>query len=238
MAATAPGAVEAWQAEAERVRAVRERLLAAAAAAESTALARIGAALLSSYRSEKARQGRLDYDDLIAGVQGLVEDEAAALWVLYKLDGGIDHVLIDEAQDTNPRQWAVVRALAADFFAGESKQEGARTIFAVGDPKQSIYSFQGVEAGAFSSMREEFRGRVEESGAAWEGVELGHSFRSTEAVLGAVDAVFADDDARRGLGDRKVTHAASRVGQAGLVELWPPARTTEAEDVDPWLPGR
>ena len=236
VAAAAPVAAESWQAEAERVRAVRDRLLAAGTATESAALARIGAALLSSYTDEKARQGRLDYDDLIAAVQGLVEDEAAALWVLYKLDGGIDHVLIDEAQDTNPRQWAVVRALADDFFAGESAGECARTVFAVGDPKQSIYSFQGVEAGAFAAMREEFRSRVETSGSVWEGVELGHSFRSTGAVLRAVDAVFSDPDARRGLGDRPVAHAASRTGQAGLVALWPPARPTESEDVDPWQP--
>ena len=236
VAASAPLAVEAWQAEAGRVRAVRERLLAAATAAESAALARIGAKLLSSYRDEKARQGRLDYDDLIAGVQRLVEDETAALWVLYKLDGGIDHVLIDEAQDTNPRQWAVVRALAADFFAGEGARDAARTVFAVGDPKQSIYSFQGVEAGAFSATREAFRARVEESGAAWEGVELGHSFRSTGAVLRAVDAVFADGDARRGLGERPVAHAVGRTGQAGLVMLWPPVRPHESEDADPWQP--
>ena len=236
VAAAAPQAVEAWQAEAERVRAVRERLLAARTADESAALARIGAALLSAYRDEKARQGRLDYDDLIAGVQRLVEDEAAALWVLYKLDGGIDHVLIDEAQDTNPRQWAVVRALAADFFAGEGAQDAARTVFAVGDPKQSIYSFQGVEAGAFPAMREAFRARVEESGAAWEGVELEHSFRSTGAVLRAVDAVFADGDAKRGLGERPVAHAVGRQGQAGLVALWPPARPSGSGDADPWQP--
>ena len=236
VAASAPDAVEAWQAEAERVRAVRERLLAVRTAAESAALARIGAALLSVYRDEKARQGRLDYDDLIRGVQRLVEDEAAALWVLYKLDGGIDHVLIDEAQDTNPRQWAVVRALAADFFAGESAQDAPRTVFAVGDPKQSIYSFQGVEAEAFSAMREEFRTRVGDSGGGWEGVELGHSFRSTGPVLRAVDAVFADADARRGLGERPVAHAVGRAGQAGLVTLWPPARQSESEDADPWQP--
>ena len=236
VAASAPDAVEAWQAEAERVRAVRERLLAVRTAAESAALARIGAALLSVYRDEKARQGRLDYDDLIRGVQRLVEDEAAALWVLYKLDGGIDHVLIDEAQDTNPRQWAVVRALAADFFAGESAQDAPRTVFAVGDPKQSIYSFQGVEAEAFSAMREEFRARVGDSGGGWEGVELGHSFRSTGPVLRAVDAVFAEADARRGLGERPVAHAVGRAGQAGLVTLWPPARQSESEDADPWQP--
>ena len=236
VAASAPDAVEAWQSEAGRVRAVRERLLAAATAAESAALARIGAALLASYRDEKARQGRLDYDDLIRGVQRLVEDEAAALWVLYKLDGGIDHVLIDEAQDTNPRQWAVVRALAADFFAGESAQDAPRTVFAVGDPKQSIYSFQGVEAEAFSAMREEFRTRVGDSGGGWEGVELGHSFRSTGPVLRAVDAVFSDADARRGLGERPVAHAVGRAGQAGLVTLWPPARQSESEDADPWQP--
>ena len=229
-------AAEAWREEAERILGVRKRLLAAGTAAESAALARIGAALLSAYREEKARQGRLDYDDLIAHMHGLVENEAAALWVLHKLDGGIDHVLIDEAQDTNPRQWAVVRALVADFFSGESAHEGRRTVFAVGDPKQSIYSFQGVEAGAFAAMREAFRTRVETSGADWEGVALGHSFRSAPAVLRAVDATFADADARRGLGERPVSHAASRVGQAGLVALWPPARASEPADVDPWRP--
>ncbi|MDE0056977.1 MAG: double-strand break repair helicase AddA [Defluviicoccus sp.] len=235
VAQAAPEAVEAWRVEAERVRAVRHRLLAAATAAESAALARIGATLLRAYRLEKARRGRLDYDDLIAGVQGLVEDRAA-LWVLYKLDGGIDHVLIDEAQDTNPRQWAVVRALAADFFAGESAREAPRTVFAVGDPKQSIYSFQGVEAGAFADMREEFRRRAQESGAAWEGVALGRSFRSTEPVLRAVDAVFADPDSARGLGERPVSHAAGRAGQAGSVVLWPPARPSDPVDDDPWQP--
>ena len=231
-----PEAADAWRVEAERVREVRQRLLAAGTAAESAALARVGAALLSAYRKEKSGRGRLDYDDLIAGMHGLVENEAAALWVLHKLDGGIDHVLIDEAQDTNPRQWAVIRALVADFFSGEGAHEGRRTVFAVGDPKQSIYSFQGVEAGAFAAVREEFRGRVAGSGAAWESVALGHSFRSTPAVLRAVDATFADADARRGLGERRVSHAASRAGQAGLVALWPPARASEPVDVDPWRP--
>ncbi|MCY4549104.1 MAG: double-strand break repair helicase AddA [Defluviicoccus sp.] len=235
VAQAAPEAADAWRAEAGRVLAVRQRLLAAATAIESAALARIGATLLAAYRADKTRRGRLDYDDLIAGVQELVEDRAA-LWVLYKLDGGIDHVLIDEAQDTNPRQWAVVRALAADFFAGESAHEAPRTVFAVGDPKQSIYSFQGVEAGAFAAMREDFRRRAGDSGAGWEGVALGRSFRSTEVVLRAVDAVFADPDSRRGLGERPVSHAAGRAGQAGSVVLLPPARPSDPVDDDPWQP--
>ena len=130
----------------------------------------------------------------------------------------------------------MVRALAADFFAGESAREAPRTVFAVGDPKQSIYSFQGVEAGAFASMREDFRRRAEDSGAAWEGVALGRSFRSTEAVLRAVDAVFADPDSARGLGERPVSHAAGRAGQAGSVVLWPPARPSDPVDDDPWQP--
>ena len=235
-----PAAVEVLDTEARRVRAVRERCLAADIARTSTALATLARVLLGAYDTEKSRRARLDYDDLIARVRRLLEGEAAAAWVLYKLDGGIDHVLIDEAQDTNPAQWAVIRALAEEFFSGlggrEMPPEAPRTVFAVGDPKQSIFSFQGAEPDSFAVMGDHFRGRVEAGGARWETVALEISFRSTAPVLQAVDAVFADPDTRRGLGDLPICHAVHRIGQAGLVVLWPPAEPIEHEPGSPFDP--
>ncbi len=115
--------------------------------------------------------------------------------LLFKLDGGIDHILIDEAQDTNPEQWEVVRKLADEFFAGLSARELRRTIFAVGDPKQSIFSFQRADPTQFIAMRRHFEQRAQEARENFRPVSLDVSFRSTEAVLAAVDATFARAEA-------------------------------------------
>ncbi|MEE8248312.1 MAG: UvrD-helicase domain-containing protein, partial [Alphaproteobacteria bacterium] len=180
----------------------------------------------------------LDYDDLILGARDLLQGDGAAAWVLFKLDGGLDHILIDEAQDTNPEQWDVVRLLAAEFFVGKGAREGPRTVFAVGDAKQSIYSFQRADPGAFARMRAHFAERAGEIGQTLEKVDLAHSFRSVTAVLEAVDAVFAQDAAQDGVlfGEGAVSHEAVRLGQAGAVELWPPAEPAPAEDPAPWEP--
>src|SRR5690606_9238938 len=121
-------------------------------------------------------------------------------WVQFKLDRGLDHILIDEAQDTSPDQWAVIRKLAAEFFAGEGAREGVtRTIFAVGDEKQSIYSFQGAEPAAFAETGIEFSERVNRARGEFHRVQLRHSFRSVGDVLSAVDLVFSSETARKGL---------------------------------------
>ena len=123
----------------------------------------------------------------------------ASRWVHYKLDRGLDHILVDEAQDTSPRQWQVVRALAEEFFAGEGASGTVRTLFAVGDEKQSIYSFQGAVPAWFSRMRRELGDRARRAGLAWSDPELHLSFRSVPVVLAAVDAIFAAEKAHRGL---------------------------------------
>ncbi|MDO5643850.1 MAG: UvrD-helicase domain-containing protein, partial [Paracoccus sp. (in: a-proteobacteria)] len=108
----------------------------------SSALIRFGRAFSARYQARKARAGWLDFDDLITRAGALLSDAAMAQWVLFRLDGGIDHILVDEAQDTSPEQWRVIEHLTAEFTAGQS--ERLRTLFVVGDPKQSIYSFQGA----------------------------------------------------------------------------------------------
>src|SRR5260370_29836296 len=168
----------------------------------------------------KWAQGLVDYDDLVSIALDLLNRPGVASWVLFKLDGGLDHILVDEAQDTTPEQWRIVAALAEEFFSGRGARDGERTIFAVGDTKQSIYSFQRADPEEFRRMRAHFHGRVtaasEHPGEwPWQDVALDVSFRSTEAVLTAVDAVFAQPPAPEGvaLGGAVIHHPARRRGQ-------------------------
>jgi ATP-dependent helicase/nuclease subunit A len=211
------------QEEAERIlRFDAER--AGVALIEATgALIHLGDALLRAYEHRKRLQGLLDYDDLVLKALELLRRPGVAPWVLFKLDGGLDHILIDEAQDTNPEQWDIVAALTEEFFAGEGAGERVRTVFAVGDAKQSIYSFQRADPRAFVEMQQHFQARVTAARRGWRVVPLTISFRAAKSLLEAVDAVFRHADAADGvaLDGAAIHHGAARTGQAGLVELWP-----------------
>jgi ATP-dependent helicase/nuclease subunit A len=211
--------------EAERVSRLHQARAAVVLREASSALTRLGEALLAEYDAAKRLHGVLDFEDLVARALALLRRPGVAPWVLFKLDGGLDHILIDEAQDTNPDQWQIVAALAEEFFAGEGGRTELRTIFAVGDVKQSIFSFQRADPQAFLRMRTHFEERVNAAGENWNVVPLAVSFRSTEPVLAAVDAIFRAPEARDGVAlehDVDIGHVAERVGHAGLVELWPP----------------
>ncbi|MBV8534554.1 MAG: UvrD-helicase domain-containing protein, partial [Alphaproteobacteria bacterium] len=147
--------------------------------------------------------------------------------------------LIDEAQDTNPEQWEVIEALTGEFFAGQGRERterADRTIFAVGDVKQSIYSFQRADPQAFVDLRDKFAARARAADKRWTSENLTVSFRSTIAVLRAVDAVFARPDASRGvaLDGAPIHHETVRADDGGLVELWPPVVPRERVPVPPW----
>jgi ATP-dependent helicase/nuclease subunit A len=165
-------------------------------------------------------------------------NDTGAAWVLYKLDGGIDHVLVDEAQDTSPEQWSVIARLTEEFFAGEGARPSARTIFAVGDDKQSIFSFQGADPRQFAEMRELFARRVTEAGLSFLPRELMLSFRSAPGVLEAVDKVFERPAAHCGIssGEQKPTvHEAIRNSAPALVEVWETEKhAAEMADVSAW----
>ncbi|WP_334064690.1 double-strand break repair helicase AddA [Limimaricola cinnabarinus] len=189
-------------------------------------------AFVPAYERQKLLRGMLDFDDLIGKARRLLTDPAVAQWVLFRLDGGIDHILVDEAQDTSPAQWAVIERLAQEFAAGEGAQpERRRTIFVVGDKKQSIYSFQGADPEGFDRMQEHFRARLEAAGAGLNRLDLEHSFRSSEAILRAVDATFVGPH-REGLGG-EVPHRAFKSEMPGRVDLWPPVEKPEAETEEP-----
>ena len=151
--------------------------------------------------------------------------------MLYKLDGGIDHVLVDEAQDTNPDQWEVIRRLTEEFFSGEgSATDRERTIFAVGDTKQSIFGFQRADPRKLAEMRDWFQDKSREARKGFEPVDLTVSFRSTPAVLDAVDWVFEQPEAAKGVAEPgDVIHRPSRSNDPGKVELWPLVAATAAE---------
>jgi ATP-dependent helicase/nuclease subunit A len=221
-------------AECERVYAVEDQRRALRAAEATAALLTLAGPVLAGFEERKTRSGLLDYDDLIARTSALLLNPGAA-WVLFKLDGGLDHLLLDEVQDTAPEQWSIAGALTAEFFAGDAAREGRRTVFAVGDRKQSIYSFQGAEPAEFDRWRGRMRARVTASGGAFRDTELDVSFRSTAPVLALVDAVFAGP---AGLGVVEpgvaLRHEAHRAGQAGRVELWPLTPRPDAVTPEPW----
>ena len=235
-AAEAPDAPGNLAAEAMRLSAVFQRRRALAVAGASVALLHLADGLIDLYEARKTARAKLDYDDLILLVRALLESDGAVPWVLYKLDGGIDHILIDEAQDTSPDQWSIVRALAEEFFAGEGARDRPRSVFAVGDPKQSIFSFQRAAPEEFRRMREHFARRVTDSKRGWDDVGLDVSYRTTEPVLRAVDAVFARPEAGDGVVEGPLNHIPHRAGQAGRVEIWPPVMPEGREMTEPWAP--
>ena len=193
--------------------------------------------LIARYERLKSARGFLDFNDLIVRTSALLSRADAGAWVQYKLDKGIDHILLDEAQDTSPEQWAVVKALASEFFVGEGAREGAfRTIFAVGDEKQSIYSFQGAEPESFALSGREFQEHVLAAEKRFEHVKLTRSFRSTEDVLSAVDLVFEREENREGLtrDPEPVEHLAIRQNQPGQVEVWPSLGPVDVEEPEDW----
>ncbi|MCH7486089.1 MAG: double-strand break repair helicase AddA, partial [Proteobacteria bacterium] len=231
-----PDAGPALEAEAARLLFVAGRTRAAVTAEATHGLLTLGEALLAAYGRHKESRALLDFDDLILKAGAFLEGQGNATWAHYKLDGGIDHILIDEAQDTNPEQWRVVKALAEEFFSGEGAHETPRTVFAVGDAKQSIFGFQGADPAAFQDMRELFAERVPAAGGTWREEDLTQSYRSTRAVLDAVDAVFARPEAADGVSGRPITHEAHRRDDGGLVELWPPVEPAPSDPPPPWKP--
>jgi ATP-dependent helicase/nuclease subunit A len=247
-------ALPALEAEAQRLVTTKERLKAVRCRQATTDLLTLMRAVMTQYDTLKAARGALDYDDMIFKTLDLLEGRSMNLppgqaisWVHYKLDQGIDHILIDEAQDTNPEQWRIIDALTGDFFAGQGAREDTiRTVFAVGDVKQSIFGFQRAAPEAFTVMRERLSARVTQAGGAWDAVNLNVSFRSAPAILRVVDAALADltcgagpaSDAAGGpppsppllgggkgrgalLGAPSAPHIPWRAQAPGRVELWP-----------------
>jgi ATP-dependent helicase/nuclease subunit A len=229
------GLVDRFLEEVDRIQTIEDARKAIQLAQVSSALATLSGPVLAGYAQRKEQAGLLDYDDLIDRTRDLLRDPGAA-WVLYKLDGGLDHLLLDEVQDTAPQQWQIAHRLTEEFFAGQSAHDRIRTIFAVGDRKQSIYSFQGADTAEFDRAHDQLGHRVRSAGQIFRNVGLDVSFRSTAPVLSLVDSVFADPLARPGVvaDGETLTHFADRDGHAGLVEIWPLTPRPDPAPHAPW----
>ncbi|HUI97701.1 MAG TPA: double-strand break repair helicase AddA [Xanthobacteraceae bacterium] len=231
-----PALAERLGFEQQRVVALHARRNAVICRDRTAALLAIGHAVIARYRAEKEARGLLDYDDLIAKTLRLLE-HVNPTWVHYKLDRGIDHVLIDEAQDTSEPQWAIISRLVAEFAAGAGAREACRTIFAVGDEKQSIFSFQGAVPRKFDEMRRHFEGNFSAIGLGWRYVRFHHSFRSGANVLGAVNEVFRARAVYSGVTTDEggiAPHEWLPDAAPGLVEIWPLTRPADKREIEGW----
>ena len=208
----------------KRVEDARPTRVALAAAHRTVAIHAFAQAFLPTYAAAKKDEGVLDYDDLILQTRALLTKRSMQ-WVMYRLDGKIDHILVDEAQDTSPAQWDVIEALADEMASGEG--ERIRTLFVVGDKKQSIYSFQGADAAGFDRRAKSFRDRLAD-GQGLRSEELAFSFRSSPAVLSAVDHVFQGQDGF------DAHHQAYHGDMPGRVDLWPLIKPPDARKDPDW----
>jgi ATP-dependent helicase/nuclease subunit A len=221
---------------AEDCEAARETLNAIERAEDAVAALQLALMLDRTYQAAKQRAGALDFDDLIEHAHALLRRSDAAPWVLYKLDGGLDHILIDEGQDTSPSQWDLVAPLQEEFFGGAGARPRPRTVFAVGDPKQSIYGFQGADPERFLQEAQALAKRAHRAKQGFVAPVLETSFRSAPQILRAVDAVFADKAliaAPPGKHD-EIRHLAAREHEGGAVEVWPLAMRPAAPPAVPW----
>lgn len=226
-----PHLKETMEEEAMRVEAWRQKENALTIAHISKAFLAYSTAFLKAYEKLKKERSLLDYDDLILKTVELLKNPGCH-WVLYKLDGGLDHILVDEAQDTNPAQWQVIRSLAEEFYANAATETCNRTLFVVGDGKQSIYSFQGADPAVFTQMQQDLRRFASNSGKKWQDIDLNVSFRSTPEILSTVDAVFSTAP----LSSVALEHKAFRKEAPGHVELWPLLKKEETASLSSWQP--
>ena len=214
----------------ERVADAREKRLGLLALEKATDLHSFGAEFIKTFEAKKLDRGVLDFDDLIKKTLHLLKDASVAQWVLFRLDGGIDHLLVDEAQDTSPIQWSVIHALTQEFSAGlSSKETVRRTVFVVGDKKQSIYSFQGADPKEFDRMSAHFERALTDANDRLEKPALQHSFRSSQAILRVVDQVFVGEMGQPIGGSAQ--HIAFNDDLPGRVDLWPLIEPAEAEEL-------
>jgi ATP-dependent helicase/nuclease subunit A len=231
-----PAIARLFNMESQRIGPLIERRRAVTIRDRTQALLHIATAAAANYRREKQERGLLDYDDLIDKTLEML-NRVSSGWVHYKLDRGVDHVLIDEAQDTSPRQWDIVDHIISEFTAGEGARDGVvRTIFAVGDEKQSIFSFQGAAPREFDSRRRGLQRKFIDAGLKFDPVSFTYSFRSGAAILQSVDHVFRDQEIYRSIHAESAYPVHETLADAGpsLIEFWELQQPDPRQDIEGW----
>ena len=219
----APEADATMFVEQERIIKFLEKFNTIKIAASTSALLFVVDQIIEIYHRLKSQNGYLDYSDLIIKAGQLLENSANREWIKYKLDGVYEHILVDESQDTNHYQWNIIKAMAEEFFAGFGASDMERTIFIVGDEKQSIYSFQGAEPNIFADVFYYYQEKFWQINQKFLNVELNNSFRSLPAILQVVDAVFAKEQFASAISKlaKKISHNSIKTHHIGKVELMP-----------------
>src|SRR5882757_3669101 len=234
---THPAIARLFELEGDRIGPLIERRRAVTARDRTQALLQIATAAAANYRREKQERGLLDYDDLIDKTLAML-DRVSSGWVHYKLDRGVDHVLIDEAQDTSPRQWDIVKHITSEFTTGAGARDGVvRTVFAVGDEKQSIFSFQGAKPREFAEMRQYFQSKLQAARQKFEPISFTYSFRSGMGVLRAVENAFHSSEIYQSITtdkDGMPRHQALPDAGPSLIDLWELAEADDRQDIEGW----
>jgi ATP-dependent helicase/nuclease subunit A len=232
-----PATGKLFEREADRVGPLIEKRRALTIRDRTQALLIIATAVAANYRREKQERGLLDYDDLIDKTLQML-DRVSSGWVHFKLDRGVDHVLIDEAQDTSPRQWDIVAHLISEFTTGEGARDGVkRTIFAVGDEKQSIFSFQGAAPREFDLRRKSLQSKFEDAKLKFDPISLTYSFRSGSAILQSVDHVFREQaiySSIHAIENGYPIHESLADAGPSLIDLWKLELPDPRPDIEGW----
>ncbi|MBR9983999.1 MAG: UvrD-helicase domain-containing protein [Wolbachia endosymbiont of Homalodisca vitripennis] len=184
--------------------------------ARTSSLLSIFKVYVDLYNSEKSKNALLDYDDIINLATNLLSNPGDKDWILFNLDQKIDHILVDEAQDNSISQWKIITSLCDEFFTGGDEK---RTLFVVGDVKQSIYRFQGANPHLFNYMQQYFHTKT--GGRDWVSCQLEKSFRSTPEVLMLVDRIFNNFCEEISFNDNEIKHIPHRENDQGYIEIWP-----------------
>ena len=226
--------------EQKRVLELNDRINSIYIANSTHNLLTIGNKILDIYSELKSYNNYLDYDDLIEKAIYLLNNYSYRDWIRYKLDLAIEHILIDESQDTNSYQWDIIKAVTEDFFAGDSAIDKNRTIFIVGDEKQSIYGFQGAEPKIFSNIYHYYNKIILDSKRVIKNINLSNSFRSLQAILKSVDLVFKNKKRQESISalEKEIKHYPIKSNYIGRVELWPIINIEEnnKDEYDIWNP--
>jgi ATP-dependent helicase/nuclease subunit A len=232
-----PATGKLFEREADRIGPLIEKRRALTIRDRTQALLIIATAVAANYRREKQERGLLDYDDLIDKTLQML-DRVSSGWVHFKLDRGVDHVLIDEAQDTSPRQWDIVAHIISEFTTGEGARDGVkRTIFAVGDEKQSIFSFQGAAPREFDLRRKSLQSKFEDAKLKFDPISLTYSFRSGSAILQSVDHVFREQaiySSIHALENGYPIHESLADAGPSLIDLWKLELPDPRPDIEGW----
>ena len=189
--------------------------------------------VIDKYEAGKKACNFLDYDDLIYYTYRLFTQSEHKDWILYKLDGGIEHILVDEAQDTSITQWNLILALVGDFVSGESIDQGQKSIFIVGDAKQSIYSFQGAQYEQFNLVKQQIINQLIQARKKYHAVNLSTSYRSASVILETVDQLFSyikKIDSKL-FESQNFSLECNFTQYGGTVEIWPLYNAKESQEL-------